>query len=112
VRVIFLETRETMPAHTWECDEALAEGVMLVPASATVSFEVQAGRVLSALCQRVQRLEIDEKKRIRPVLGGTIPPRQRRFDGGRPSPTTASSPRRRRARRRGRVRSSFVTPRN
>ena len=68
VRVIFLESRETMPAHTWECDEALAEGVMLVPASATVSFEVRDGRVASALCKRVQRIELDEKKRIRPVL--------------------------------------------
>ena len=68
VRVIFLESRETMPAHTWECDEALAEGVMLVPASATVSFEVGDGRVASALCKRVQRIELDEKKRIRPVL--------------------------------------------
>ncbi len=68
VRVIFLESRETMPAHTWECDEALAEGVMLVPASATISFEVDNGRVVSALCKRVQRIELDEKKRIRPVL--------------------------------------------
>jgi NADPH-dependent glutamate synthase beta subunit-like oxidoreductase len=68
VRVIFLEARETMPAHTWECDEALAEGVMLVPASATISFEVREGRVASALCKRVQRIELDEKKRIRPVL--------------------------------------------
>jgi NADPH-dependent glutamate synthase beta subunit-like oxidoreductase len=68
VRVIFLETRDTMPAHSWECDEALAEGVMLVPASATVSFEVRDGRVASALCRRVQRIEFDEKKRIRPVL--------------------------------------------
>ena len=68
VRVIFLETRETMPAHVWECDEALAEGVMLVPASSTVSFEIRDGRVATALCKRVQRIELDEKKRIRPVL--------------------------------------------
>jgi len=68
VRVIFLETRDTMPAHSWECDEALAEGVRLVPASATVSFDIREGRVASALCRRVQRIEFDEKKRIRPVL--------------------------------------------
>jgi len=68
VRVIFLESRETMPAHTWECDEALAEGVMLVPASATVSFSVSDGRVVSALCKRVQRIEVDANKRMRPVL--------------------------------------------
>jgi NADPH-dependent glutamate synthase beta subunit-like oxidoreductase len=68
VRVICLETRETMPAHTWECEEALAEGIMLVPASSTVSFEITEGRVASALCKRVQRIELDEKKRIRPVL--------------------------------------------
>ncbi|HWR96983.1 MAG TPA: FAD-dependent oxidoreductase [Candidatus Methanoperedens sp.] len=68
VRVIFLETRETMPAHVWECEEALAEGIMIVPASATVSFEIREGRVASALCKRVQRIEFDEKKRLRPVL--------------------------------------------
>jgi NADPH-dependent glutamate synthase beta subunit-like oxidoreductase len=68
VRMIFLETRETMPAHVWECEEALAEGVMLVPAAATVSFEIRDERVVSALCRRVQRIELDEKKRIRPVL--------------------------------------------
>jgi NADPH-dependent glutamate synthase beta subunit-like oxidoreductase len=67
VRAIFLETRETMPAHTWECEEALEEGVMLVPASATISFEYSAGRVSAALCRRVQRIEFDEQRRMRPV---------------------------------------------
>jgi hypothetical protein len=57
-----------MPAHTWECDEALAEGVMLVPGSATVSFTVSDGRVASALCKRVERIEVDAQKRMRPVL--------------------------------------------
>jgi NADPH-dependent glutamate synthase beta subunit-like oxidoreductase len=68
VRVIFLETRETMPAHRWECEEALEEGVILIPASSTVSFEIAAGRVASVLCKRVQRIELDEQRRIRPVL--------------------------------------------
>jgi hypothetical protein len=39
-----------------------------VPASATVSFEISGGRVAAALCQRVQRIDVDEKRRIKPVL--------------------------------------------
>jgi len=68
VRAVFLETRETMPAHTWECEEAVDEGVMLVPATATVSFERRDGRVAEALCRKVGRIEVDEQRRIRPVL--------------------------------------------
>jgi NADPH-dependent glutamate synthase beta subunit-like oxidoreductase len=67
VRVIFLETRETMPAHSWECEEALEEGIILIPAAATISFEHRDGRVAAALCRRVQRIELDENRRIRPV---------------------------------------------
>lgn len=65
---IFLETRETMPAHHWECEEAMEEGVRLIPASATISFEKQGGRVVSALCRKVERIDFDEKGRISPVL--------------------------------------------
>jgi len=68
VRKIFLETRETMPAHHWECEEALEEGVRLIPASATISFEKKEGRVASALCRKVERIDFDENGRIRPVL--------------------------------------------
>lgn len=68
VRKIFLETRETMPAHHWECEEALEEGVRLIPASATISFEKKDGRVTSALCRKVERIDFDENGRIRPVL--------------------------------------------
>jgi NADPH-dependent glutamate synthase beta subunit-like oxidoreductase len=68
VRKIFLETREAMPAHTWECDEAIEEGVELVPASAAVSFEMKEGRVTGALCRQVERIDVDEQGRLRPVL--------------------------------------------
>ncbi len=68
VRKIFLETRETMPAHLWECQEAMEEGVKLIPAAATVEFRKENGRVVSALCRKVERIEIDENRRIRPVL--------------------------------------------
>jgi NADPH-dependent glutamate synthase beta subunit-like oxidoreductase len=68
VRKIFLETREAMPAHTWECEEAVEEGVELVPASAAVSFETKEGRVAAALCRRVERIDVDEHGRLRPVL--------------------------------------------
>ena len=113
VHVIFLESRETMPAHTWECDEALVEGVMLVPSSATVSFEVVDGRVASALCKRVERIESTRKTHPACALGGdnsrflrrpcsarSVPPRLRHFP-----------PPRRRAPRSGRGRSWRACPR-
>lgn len=68
VRKIFLETRETMPAHHWECEEAEEEGVELVPAGSTVSFEKENGRVKAANCRRVERIDFDENGRIKPVL--------------------------------------------
>ncbi len=68
VRKVFLESRETMPAHAWECEEALEEGVRLIPSTATISFEVREGRVVQALCRRVERIDLDEKGRITPVL--------------------------------------------
>jgi NADPH-dependent glutamate synthase beta subunit-like oxidoreductase len=68
VTKVFLETKETMPAHQWECEEAVEEGVNLVPASATISFEKKDGRVASALCRRVERIEFDENRRIRPIF--------------------------------------------
>jgi NADPH-dependent glutamate synthase beta subunit-like oxidoreductase len=68
VKKIFLESRETMPAHHWECEEAVEEGVELIPAGATISFEKKNGRVSSALCRKVERIDFDENGRIRPVL--------------------------------------------
>ena len=102
VRVIFLETRETMPAHTWECDEALAEGVMLVPASATVSFEISDGRVrLGALQARAAHRARREEAHPAGALGGDgihAAGGDRVHRGRLLARTTASSRRRRRAR--------------
>jgi formate dehydrogenase major subunit len=68
VKKIFLETRETMPAHHWECEEAEEEGVQLMPAGSTVSFEMENGRVRAAKCRKVARIDFDENGRIKPVL--------------------------------------------
>ena len=109
VRVIFLESRETMPAHTWECDEALAEGVMLVPASATVSFEVtRRARGVGPVPARAAHRDRREKAHPPRALGrdGIHAAGGDRAHRGRLLPGLRhASPRRRRAPRSGRGRS-------
>lgn len=62
------ETGEFMPAHKWEIDAALAEGVRIVDAGATLSFEMKDGRVSMAHCQRVERIDVSEDGRLTPVF--------------------------------------------
>ncbi len=70
VSMICLETRETMPAHSWEIAEAVREGVTLYPAGSTISFETAGDRVCRANCQEVERIDKDPQGRIKPVLSG------------------------------------------
>src|SRR5574341_271848 len=45
VTIACLESRETMPAFSWEVEEAEAEGVKLLPSVAVKKFEMRDGRV-------------------------------------------------------------------
>ncbi|UCG38321.1 MAG: FAD-dependent oxidoreductase [bacterium] len=62
------DTGQFMPAHPWEIDQALAEGVEIIDGGATVSFERRNGKVVRAHCLRVERIDKDEKGRLIPVL--------------------------------------------
>jgi len=57
-----------MPAHTWEIDEALAEGVEILDGGATLSFDWKDGRVIQAHCLKVERIDKDPQGRLVPVF--------------------------------------------
>jgi NADPH-dependent glutamate synthase beta subunit-like oxidoreductase len=62
------ETGEYMPAHQWEIDDALEEGVNIVDAGATLTFDMEEGRVVRAHCQKVERIDVDDQGRLSPVM--------------------------------------------
>jgi NADPH-dependent glutamate synthase beta subunit-like oxidoreductase len=57
-----------MPAHRWEIEEAMEEGVEILDAGATLNFERQDGKVVSAECLRVDRIDKDPTGRLVPVF--------------------------------------------
>ncbi|MBI5418603.1 MAG: FAD-dependent oxidoreductase [Deltaproteobacteria bacterium] len=71
VTIACLESRETMPAFRWEVEDALAEGVKLLPGTAVKKFLLREGRVSGFEALEVERIEFDAKGRIVPhtVLG-------------------------------------------
>lgn len=67
-RVRTEDTGEVMPAHRWEIEEALAEGVEILDSSATLSFNVQNEKVCEATCLKVEKIEKDRSGRLVPIL--------------------------------------------
>lgn len=65
VRVVCLESREEMPAHPWEIEEALEEGVELRPGWGPVRAEVAGGR-LKGLEVKGVRAVFDAEGRFNP----------------------------------------------
>ncbi len=59
---------EWMPAHPWEIEEAVEEGVEILDGGATLSFEKEGGRVVRAQCVEVERIDRDPQGRLIPVL--------------------------------------------
>jgi NADPH-dependent glutamate synthase beta subunit-like oxidoreductase len=66
VTVACVESREEMPAHPWEVEDALAEGVTLLPATAATRFHLRDGRLAGIETARVERFERDSE-------GGIVP---------------------------------------
>jgi len=62
------DTREYMPANPWGIADALTEGVEIIDGSATVNFNVRNGKVVSADCLRVERIDQDQRGKLVPVL--------------------------------------------
>jgi NADPH-dependent glutamate synthase beta subunit-like oxidoreductase len=66
VTIACLESRETMPAFKWEVEEALEEGVRLLPSTASKKFLMKDGRVTGFEALQVERIDLDAKGRIVP----------------------------------------------
>ncbi|MCX7840150.1 MAG: FAD-dependent oxidoreductase, partial [Anaerolineae bacterium] len=65
VKVACLETREKMPAHPWEIEEAEEEGVEIFPArSFTRILDDGNGRVAGVECVNVKFMEFDSEGRL------------------------------------------------
>ena len=62
------ETGEYMPAHQWEIDYAISEGIEILEGGATLSFDIDNGKVVSANCQVVERIDQDAQGRLIPIL--------------------------------------------
>lgn len=71
VTIACLESRETMPAFRWEVEDAVDEGIKILPSTAVKKFLVREGRVAGFEALDVERIEFDPKGRIVPhtVLG-------------------------------------------
>lgn len=66
VTAICMESREEMPAHTWEVEEALEEGVGLVNSYGPVEVVVEEGRITGLKAQKVKSV-FDSAGRFHPA---------------------------------------------
>ncbi|MDD4170130.1 MAG: FAD-dependent oxidoreductase [Desulfotomaculaceae bacterium] len=67
VMVMCLEEREQMPASQWEIQDALAEGVMLIPGYGPVEVLFHEGRISGLLVQKVQSV-FDREGKFNPAF--------------------------------------------
>ncbi|TNF48814.1 hypothetical protein EP232_02050, partial [bacterium] len=66
--IMLEDTGEFMPAWQWEVEDAVEENVEIIDAGATVSFDIEGGKVVRARCQKVERIDVDPQGRLIPVL--------------------------------------------
>ena len=67
VHLVYRRTREEMPAHPAEIEEALHEGIQLHLLAAPLRVLEQAGRVVGLVCQQMQLGDFDRSGRRRPL---------------------------------------------
>jgi len=67
VTLVYRRTREEMPAHPWEVEQAICEGVEIIYLAAPVAVKVDNGKVTALECQRMELGEPDASGRRRPV---------------------------------------------
>ncbi|MFH1733779.1 MAG: FAD-dependent oxidoreductase [bacterium] len=70
VTMVCLEQRAEMPAHGWEIDQALAEGIEILPGWGPVEFTGENGNVKYLLFQRCLKV-FDDQGRFNPVFDGS-----------------------------------------
>ncbi len=68
VTIVCIESREAMPAFSWEVAEAVAEGVNLLPGSAVKRFLLADGVVSGFEALKVERVDLDPQGRVVPRL--------------------------------------------
>jgi len=67
VTLVYRRTRDEMPAHPWEVEQALCEGVETMYLTAPVAIKTNHGKVKALECQRMELGEPDASGRRRPV---------------------------------------------
>lgn len=67
VSLACLESREDMPAHSWEIEEALAEGVVIIPGYGPVELLRGGGSISGVRFQRVISV-FDQEGRFSPIF--------------------------------------------
>jgi len=72
VTIACIESRETMPAFSWEVEEAVAEGVKLLSGTAVKRFVFADGMVNGFEALKVERVDLDPQGRVLPrVISGS-----------------------------------------
>jgi heterodisulfide reductase subunit A len=74
VYIIYRRSREEMPAHAWEIDEAFEEGVQFLFLDNPIEIIGNAGKVCALKCQRMRLGEPDKsgRRRPEPIAGDTF----------------------------------------
>jgi NADPH-dependent glutamate synthase beta subunit-like oxidoreductase/NADH:ubiquinone oxidoreductase subunit E/ferredoxin len=67
VTLVYRRTRDEMPAHPWEVEQATCEGVENMYLTAPVAVKAENGKVTALTCQRMELGEPDASGRRRPV---------------------------------------------
>lgn len=67
VVVVYRRSRDEMPAHDFEIEEALAEGVKFEFLTAPTEIVGENGNVVALKCQRMELGEVDDSGRRKPV---------------------------------------------
>ncbi|HEX9882382.1 MAG TPA: FAD-dependent oxidoreductase, partial [Desulfobaccales bacterium] len=67
VTIVYRRSREEMPAHAWEIDQGLCEGVKILYQVAPLEVRRENGQVTSLLCQQMDLAERDSSGRRRPI---------------------------------------------
>jgi NADPH-dependent glutamate synthase beta subunit-like oxidoreductase len=66
VTIACIESRETMPALSWEVEDAIAEGAKLLPGTAVKRFVLADGMVTGFEALKVERVDFDPRGRVVP----------------------------------------------
>jgi len=67
VTIVYRRSREEMPAHAWEIDQGLCEGVKILYQVAPLEVRSENGKITTLLCQQMDLAERDDSGRRRPI---------------------------------------------